>query len=88
MCSFEPGSSKSPDRMDALVWALTELMISTSFQNINSWHPPTLGPGRTEFLAANFADMNASAPPGGWPANDPRAAAAGPFANLGWSPNK
>lgn len=30
MCSFVPGdtSQQSPDRMDALVWALTELMIS------------------------------------------------------------
>lgn len=27
LCSFEPGSSKSPDRLDALVWALTELML-------------------------------------------------------------
>ena len=32
MCSYEPGSSKSPDRMDALVWALTELMICTSVE--------------------------------------------------------
>jgi hypothetical protein len=25
MCSYEPGSSSSPDRMDAAVWALSEL---------------------------------------------------------------
>ncbi|MBE6366731.1 MAG: DNA-packaging protein [Lentisphaerae bacterium] len=25
MCSYQPGSQKSPDRLDALVWALTEL---------------------------------------------------------------
>ncbi|MDI9846554.1 terminase family protein [Rhodoblastus sp. 17X3] len=29
LCSFEPGSNKSPDRLDALVWALTELMTKT-----------------------------------------------------------
>lgn len=28
MCRFMPGSGKSPDRVDALVWALTELMKS------------------------------------------------------------
>jgi phage terminase large subunit-like protein len=30
MCSFEPGSTKSPDRLDALVWGLTELMVTGS----------------------------------------------------------
>ena len=29
MCRFIPGSGKSPDRVDALVWALTELMKSS-----------------------------------------------------------
>jgi phage terminase large subunit-like protein len=29
MCQWVPGE-KSPDRMDALVWALTELMVSQS----------------------------------------------------------
>ena len=28
MCSFIAGSNKSPDRLDALVWALTELSAS------------------------------------------------------------
>jgi predicted phage terminase large subunit-like protein len=27
MCNFMPGSTESPDRMDALVWALTNLMV-------------------------------------------------------------
>jgi hypothetical protein len=27
MTTFEPGSPDSPDRMDALVWALTDLMV-------------------------------------------------------------
>jgi predicted phage terminase large subunit-like protein len=35
MCSYEPGSAKFPDRMDALVWALTELMISDTFQSVS-----------------------------------------------------
>ena len=28
MCDFVPGAGKSPDRLDALVWALTDLMLS------------------------------------------------------------
>jgi phage terminase large subunit-like protein len=28
MCSFMPGDAKSPDRMDALVWALSELLVT------------------------------------------------------------
>ena len=27
LCSFTPGSTASPDRLDALVWAFTELMV-------------------------------------------------------------
>jgi len=27
MCTYAPGDKTSPDRMDALVWALTELMV-------------------------------------------------------------
>ncbi|MDO8289729.1 MAG: terminase family protein [Parvibaculum sp.] len=29
MCDFVPGMGKSPDRLDALVWALTDLMLGT-----------------------------------------------------------
>ena len=29
LCSYSAGSSKSPDRLDALVWALTELSQSS-----------------------------------------------------------
>jgi phage terminase large subunit-like protein len=29
MCNWTPGDTNSPDRMDALVWALTELMLGT-----------------------------------------------------------
>jgi phage terminase large subunit-like protein len=28
MCSWNAGSDESPDRLDALVWALTELMLT------------------------------------------------------------
>jgi phage terminase large subunit-like protein len=37
MCSFVPGRLRqaSPNRMDALVWALTSLFPNLSF----SWHP-------------------------------------------------
>jgi phage terminase large subunit-like protein len=28
LTTWEPGSNESPDRLDALVWALTELMLS------------------------------------------------------------
>jgi predicted phage terminase large subunit-like protein len=30
LCTFTPGSTKSPDRLDAAVYALTELMVSAS----------------------------------------------------------
>jgi phage terminase large subunit-like protein len=30
MCTFTPGSSGSPDRLDAMVWALTDLMLVSS----------------------------------------------------------
>ena len=29
LCDFAPGATSSPDRLDALVWALTELMLGT-----------------------------------------------------------
>lgn len=28
MCSYVPGETKSPDRLDALVWGLSEIMLS------------------------------------------------------------
>ena len=33
MVSYLPGADKSPDRMDAAVWALTELMLKRQFQS-------------------------------------------------------
>jgi phage terminase large subunit-like protein len=92
MCSFEPGSAKSPDRMDALVWGLTELMIGNGFPEITTFHVPTAGLTRSEAMAVNFAGVNGGGggdmPPGGWPAGSRGAAASGPFANLGWTPNR
>jgi predicted phage terminase large subunit-like protein len=34
MCSYEPGSSSSPDRMDAAVWALSELSAATGWSGL------------------------------------------------------
>mgnify|MGYP003139095017 FL=1 len=28
MCSYVPGETKSPDRLDALVWGLSEIMLN------------------------------------------------------------
>ncbi len=40
MCSYVPGSTtKSPDRMDALVWALTELVIDPSEEQYRMIQP-------------------------------------------------
>jgi phage terminase large subunit-like protein len=30
LCTFEAGSSDSPDRLDAMVWAFTELMLAAN----------------------------------------------------------
>ena len=49
LCSWVPGESESPDRLDALVWALTELMVDgmrqapavvpVSLEQANPWVP-------------------------------------------------
>jgi phage terminase large subunit-like protein len=39
LCSFEPGSADSPDRLDALVWGVTDLMLG-GYQQITSFHIP------------------------------------------------
>jgi phage terminase large subunit-like protein len=96
LCSFKPGSTDSPDRLDALVWGLTDLMLG-GFQEMTSFHAPITGPGRSEWIAAagfghpggalpiSTADgMGASCDkPGGWPAGSPQAG--GLDAQLGWS---
>lgn len=35
MCGFDPKSNVSPDRLDALVWAFTELMLEPSYSGPN-----------------------------------------------------
>ncbi len=38
MCKFLPGMSSSPDRVDALVWALTSLLLEKeSFRSYGAW---------------------------------------------------
>ena len=49
LCSWVPDSSTSPDRLDALVWALTELVVDgarrpetvvpVSMEQSNPWVP-------------------------------------------------
>lgn len=34
LCSFAAGSTKSPDRLDAMVWAFTELMVGAQNDGI------------------------------------------------------
>src|SRR5580704_13530593 len=41
LCSFEPGSTDSPDRLDALVWGITDLMLG-GYQEMTSFHPPVV----------------------------------------------
>ncbi len=86
LCSFEPGSSGSPDRLDALVWALTELMVG-AFQSVTSFHAPVAGPGRDAFVAERLVASGGGSlmKPGGWPAGSPQAAAAGGFSHLSWT---
>jgi phage terminase large subunit-like protein len=89
MTSYEPGSSKSPDRMDALVWGLSELMIGNGWQSpITSFHVPTQGLTRdAAAAAANFAGLGAAysdAPPSGWPIGSPQAKAS---TGVHWTPN-
>jgi phage terminase large subunit-like protein len=36
LCSWTPGDS-SPDRLDALVWAVTALMLEAQPQRVKSW---------------------------------------------------
>jgi predicted phage terminase large subunit-like protein len=34
LCSFEPGTADSPDRLDSMVWAITDLMVGYQAQPI------------------------------------------------------
>jgi phage terminase large subunit-like protein len=56
LCSFVPGDSKSPDRLDALVWALTSLMLNkqtmttsrVDWYNVGRQSAPPPIPARTD----------------------------------------
>jgi hypothetical protein len=45
-CSFEPGSPDSPDRLDSMVYSITDLMLA-GFEQLNSFHVPSGGLGRS-----------------------------------------
>jgi hypothetical protein len=77
LCSFEPGQTNSPDRLDAMVWGLTDLMIG--YEGDTSFHVPivtstpsgTYQPGLPHVLdLAVYDDM--SKPGGLPPARSPR----------------
>jgi phage terminase large subunit-like protein len=36
LCTWVPGEEDSPDRLDAMVWAITELMLG---ERAHSWRP-------------------------------------------------
>jgi predicted phage terminase large subunit-like protein len=72
LCTFAPGSVASPDRLDAMVWSLTFLMIG--FEQSLAFHVPivahnplgTYQPGLPHVLSpAVYGDMSK---PGGMPA--------------------
>jgi predicted phage terminase large subunit-like protein len=46
LCSFEPGSADSPDRLDSMVYSITDLMLG-GFQQLASWHVPAVGMPRS-----------------------------------------
>ena len=79
MTTYEPGSQKSPDRLDALVWALTELMVGYEYPM--TFYPPIVGPSKASYAAeyrwasspircersAGHYFDGGGGPPGGWP---------------------
>jgi hypothetical protein len=91
LCSFEPGSTDSPDRLDALVWGLTDLMLG-GFQEMTSFHASVAGPGRSAWIAeaglplsaADGAYADASMPPRGWAVGSPGVSGLG--GTLAWWP--
>lgn len=45
MCTWVPGEEDSPDRMDALVWGITEMFLAEEeeVQMVEVWEPETIG---------------------------------------------
>jgi hypothetical protein len=88
-----------PNAHDDVANAVAGALVLASHHVVPiNFHPPILGPPRSEWIAqsgfgsgglpVSFVDGlgdNASAPPGGWSAGDPRA---DPFSHLGWSPTR
>jgi phage terminase large subunit-like protein len=38
LCSFEPGSTSSPDRLDAMVWGLSDLMVQNNYDGMIQYY--------------------------------------------------
>ena len=55
LTSYEPGARKSPDRLDAMVWAITELMVGASCSGVIDYYrqlaadPATFAPAEPSF---------------------------------------
>jgi predicted phage terminase large subunit-like protein len=93
LCTFEAGSAHSPDRLDALVYGLSDLLIG--FEAPMNWHPPATGPGRSELYGqveqgilnnANTTGLpgySSADKPGGWSHGE--GPAAGFDAQFSWS---
>jgi phage terminase large subunit-like protein len=89
LCCFAPGSTDSPDRLDALVYALTELMVPAwAAQALNFHVPLVCSRPRMNGLPVSGVDGVQTERPGGWAAGSIQAAASAPFATLGWSIKK
>jgi phage terminase large subunit-like protein len=65
LCSFEPGSADSPDRLDALVWGLTDLMLG-GYQEITSFHIPVIASRRRANFDAPFVSVADGGLPNSW----------------------
>jgi len=62
LCSFEPGTADSPDRLDAAVWALTDLMVGYQAQPIKIVSQIYIGSRRLTHLATRAIMRTRSAP--------------------------
>jgi phage terminase large subunit-like protein len=57
LCNWMPGTSKSPNRLDALVWAATEVILDGG-----TYHPPMGGGSRPQIVVPSFRDHAAPSP--------------------------
>jgi predicted phage terminase large subunit-like protein len=56
LCSFEPGSTDSPDRLDALVWGVTDLMLG-GYREITNFHIPVVASRPRQDFNGPFVSM-------------------------------